>query len=183
MGVTISCGVRVTPSETAQEVTIVERKSFASMNCPIALSLERVGEWWSLLILRDALHGLTRFDEFQQSLGISANSLTRRLKALTSAGLVERRRYQDRPPRDEYVLTERGWDMQPVLEALSAWGFKHAPPASPAVLLVDRETGISVDPVVVDRNTGRPINPHDFVYTAGPGAAQLRRNRLPSNTA
>jgi DNA-binding HxlR family transcriptional regulator len=153
------------------------------MNCPIALCLERVGEWWSLLILRDALHGLTRFDEFQESLGISANSLTRRLKSLTSAGLLERRRYQDRPPRDEYLPTEAGRDLQPVLEALSAWGFKHSPPPAPATRLVDRETGIPVDPVLVDRNTGRPINTRDFVYTAGPGAKELRRKRLPSRPA
>ena len=83
----------------------MRRKSFGNMQCPIARSLERVGEWWSILILRDASLGLTRFDEFQESLGIAPNILTRRLKALVEAGLLERRRYSERPPRDEYVLS------------------------------------------------------------------------------
>lgn len=81
----------------------MERKSFQGMSCPVALALERVGEWWSILILRDATHGMTRFDEFQKNLGISPNSLTRRLGMLVEAGLLERRRYCERPPRDEYV--------------------------------------------------------------------------------
>jgi DNA-binding HxlR family transcriptional regulator len=86
----------------------MQRKSFGNMQCPIARSLERVGEWWSILILRDALHGLTRFDQFQKSLDIAPNMLTRRLNALVKAGLLERRRYSERPPRYEYQLTERG---------------------------------------------------------------------------
>ena len=71
----------------------MQRKSFGKMPCPIARSLERVGEWWSILIIRDALHGFTRFDEFQKSLNIAPNMLTRRLSALVDAGLLERRRY------------------------------------------------------------------------------------------
>jgi DNA-binding HxlR family transcriptional regulator len=88
----------------------MQRKSFGKMACPIARSLERVGEWWSILIIRDALQGLTRFDEFQKSLNIAPNMLTRRLSALIDAGLLERRRYSDRSPRYEYILTERGRD-------------------------------------------------------------------------
>src|SRR5499426_398833 len=106
----------------------MQRKSFGQMVCPIARSLERVGEWWSILILRDALHGLTRFDEFQQSLGIAPNMLTRRLAALVKAGLLERRRYSQHPPRYEYVPTERGRDFRPVLIALLAWGNKYFAP-------------------------------------------------------
>ena len=100
----------------------MQRKSFGNMQCPIARSLERVGEWWSILILRDAFRGLTRFDQFQKSLDIAPNMLTRRLTALVKAGLLERRRYSERPPRDEYVLTERGRDFRPVALALLAWG-------------------------------------------------------------
>src|ERR1700750_2180504 len=103
----------------------MQRKSFDRMSCPIARSLERVGEWWSILILRDALHGLTRFDQFQKSLGIAPNMLTRRLNALVDAGLLERRRYSERPPRDEYVLTDTGRDFLPVLAAIGAWGREH----------------------------------------------------------
>jgi DNA-binding HxlR family transcriptional regulator len=83
----------------------MQHKSFGSMACPIARSLERVGEWWSILILRDAFRGTTRFDQFQKSLGIAPNILTRRLNALVGSGLLERRRYSERPPRYEYLLT------------------------------------------------------------------------------
>src|SRR5580704_16072998 len=103
----------------------MQRKSFGNMQCPIARSLERVGEWWSMLILRDAFHGFTRFDEFQTSLGIAPNMLARRLSALVAAGLLEKRRYSERPPRDEYVLTARGKDFRPVIVALLAFGNKH----------------------------------------------------------
>src|SRR5688500_8413341 len=100
----------------------MQRKSFGEMSCPIARSLERVGEWWSMLILRDALAGVTRFDAFQQSLGIAPNMLTRRLAALVEAGMLERRRYSGRPVRHEYVLTPKGRDFAPVLVALLAYG-------------------------------------------------------------
>src|ERR1700761_6302603 len=89
--------------------------------CPIARTLESVGEWWSILILRDAMQGLTRFDEFQTSLGIAPNILTRRLNTLVESGLLERRRYSERPERFEYILTERGEDFRPVLWTLVAW--------------------------------------------------------------
>ena len=146
----------------------MQRKSFDKMTCPIARSLERVGEWWSMLIMRDALHGLTRFDEFQNSLGIAPNMLTRRLNALVEAGLLERRRYSDHPPRDEYVPTARGRDFRPVLVALLAWGNKHFAPEGPSVMLVNRKTGAAVDPVLADRATGQPI---DGAYAFAPGPA------------
>src|SRR5690349_24643855 len=95
--------------------SIMERTSFEGMSCPVALALERVGEWWSILIMRDATHGLSRFDQFQKSLGISPNSLTRRLNGLVEAGLLERRLYSERPPRYEYVLTGAGDAFRPVL--------------------------------------------------------------------
>src|SRR5690242_19819318 len=97
----------------------MERVSFAKAGCRIARSLERVGEWWSILIMRDALNGLTRFDEFQRNLGIAPNMLTRRLKALVSAGLLQRRKYSEKPVRHEYVVTKRGLDFRPVLWTLA----------------------------------------------------------------
>ena len=87
---------------TQAYVTGMRRKSFQKMHCPIARTLERVGEWWSMLILRDALHGYTRFEEFRESLGIAPNMLTARLAALVEAGLLERQRYSEQPPRYEY---------------------------------------------------------------------------------
>jgi DNA-binding HxlR family transcriptional regulator len=157
----------------------MRRKSFGNMQCPIARSLERVGEWWSILILRDAFHGLTRFDEFQENLGIAPNMLTRRLKALVEAGLLERRRYSERPPRDEYILTQAGRDFRPVLWALLAWGNKHFAPEGPSVVIVDSETGAEADPVLVDRNSGRPLVPPDFRSVAGPAADARTRRRHP----
>src|SRR6201993_2258055 len=146
----------------------MERVSFAKAGCPIARSLERVGEWWSILIMRDALNGLTRFDEFQRNLGIAPNMLTRRLKSLVEAGLLERRRYSERPPRDEYLLTQAGRDFRPVLWALLAWGNKHFAPAGPHVIIVDSRTGEQADPVLVDRNSNRPLVAPDFRLAAGP---------------
>src|SRR6266446_4728522 len=136
----------------------MQRKSFEKMACPIARSLERVGEWWSMLIMRDALHGMTRFDEFEKSLGIAPNMLTRRLDALVEAGLLERRRYSEHPSRDEYVPTSRGRDFRPVLIAFLAWGNKHFAPEGESVLLVDRQTGKAADPILVDRVSGDTIS-------------------------
>src|SRR5205823_13336487 len=99
----------------------MQRKSFGKMPCPIARSLERVGEWWSILIIRDALHGFTRFDEFQRSLNIAPNMLTRRLSALVDAGLLERGRYSHGPPRYEYSLPELGCHVRLVLILMTVW--------------------------------------------------------------
>jgi DNA-binding HxlR family transcriptional regulator len=157
----------------------MRHKSFGNLQCPIARSLERVGEWWSILILRDAFHGLTRFDEFQESLGIAPNMLARRLKALVEAGLLERRRYSERPPRDEYVLTPAGRDFRPVLWALLAWGNKHFAPEGASVVVVDSQTGAEADPVLVDRNSGRPLIAPAFRSAAGPAADARTRRRHP----
>lgn len=145
------------------------------MPCPIARSLERVGEWWSILILRDAFQGLTQFDQFQKSLGIAPNMLARRLNTLVENGLLERRRYSERPPRDEYVLTEKGRDFRPVLWALLAWGNRHWAPEGPSVVVVDAETGIPADPVLMDRVSGK-IMTHDTFHPApGPAAPPDKR--------
>ena len=136
----------------------MQRKSFADMPCPIARSLERVGEWWSILILRDAFAGVTRFDAFRESLGIAPNMLTRRLNSLVSAGLLERRRYNARPPRYEYVPTTRGRDFFPVLVALLTWGNKHFAPDGKRVVVADRKTGKSADPILVDSATRRLLS-------------------------
>jgi len=155
----------------------MQRKSFGKMACPVARSLERVGEWWSILIIRDALHGFTRFDQFQKSLNIAPNMLTRRLNALVDADLLERRRYSKRPPRYEYLPTEKGRDFRPVLIAMTAWGNKHFAPEGASVLLVDKKTQRAADPVLVDRRSGRPLNERDFVFAAGPAAGERTRRR------
>jgi len=136
--------------------------SLSDMPCPIARSLDRVGEWWSILILRDALRGVTRFEDFRRSLGVAPNMLTRRLGALVEAGLLERRRYSEHPPRDEYLLTERGRDFRPVLLSLLAWGNRHFAPEGPSVEIVHRVTGLPADPVLVDRHTGLPVDGPEY---------------------
>src|SRR5579871_5319450 len=156
----------------------MQRKSFESQQCPIARSLQRVGEWWSILILRDAVYGLKRFDEFQKSLEIAPNMLTRRLNGLVKDGILERRLYSEKPPRYEYVLTEKGRDFRPVLATLLAWGNKHFAPEGASVLLADKQTGAIAEPVVVDRVSGRPIPGGGFALVPGPAAGERMRQRL-----
>lgn len=153
----------------------MQRKNFGNMECPIARGLERVGEWWSILIIRDAYAGLTRFDQFQRSLNIAPNMLTRRLSALVDAGMLERRQYSERPPRDEYVLTPRGREFRQVLLAMQTWGNRHFAPEGASVVLTDIETGEIADPVLVDRKTGKPISDLTHRNVPGPAAsAQLK---------
>ena len=156
----------------------MQRKSFGNMDCPVARSLERVGEWWSILILRDAIYGLTRFDEFQKKLDIAPNILTRRLTALVDAGLLERRLYFERPPRYEYILTQRGRDFRPVLMSLQKWGNTHFAPEGVSVMLIDNATGEPADPILIDRNTGKPITDATHRNIAGPAAGTGVKKRL-----
>lgn len=125
-------------------------------HCPIARSLLCVGDAWSVLLLRDAFLGLTRFDQFRKSLGIAPTMLTSRLTALTEEGLLHKRRYMDRPPRDEYVLTPAGQDFLPVLVMLGAWGAKHRG-GGDMTRYVDTATGREIVPVAVDLDTGAQI--------------------------
>ena len=125
--------------------------------CPVGRGLARAGDAWSMLILRDAGLGKTRFDDFQKSLGIAPNILTRRLAALVEAGMLERRRYSERPPRDEYVLTEAGRDYLPVLQVLAGWARKHFGEGAISDL-VDAGSGRTITPLVVDAETGVPLS-------------------------
>jgi DNA-binding HxlR family transcriptional regulator len=134
----------------------MQRTSFESLDCPVARALECIGEWWSLLILRDAFLGAARFDDFQKGLGIAPNMLARRLRSLTARGLLDRRQYSDRPPRFEYVLTDSGRELFPVLASLGTWGLRHAVQDT-TVRIADRRSGAVLDPIVVDRTTLAPI--------------------------
>jgi DNA-binding HxlR family transcriptional regulator len=155
----------------------MQHKDLSEMQCPVARTLEQVGEWWSILILRDAFQGLTRFDQFQKSLGIAPNMLTRRLNTLVESGLLERRQYSERPPRYEYVLTERGRDFRPVLWALVAWGNKHFSPEGESMLIVDAETNERAEPLLIDKRSGRPLRSPEFKVIAGPAANEETRRR------
>lgn len=132
--------------------------------CPIANSLEIIGDAWSWLILRDAHDGLTRFDEFRKNLNIAPTMLTKRLNTLVEAGLLKKNRYSEHPPRDEYILTDAGKDFLPVLFALGAWGRKHRPDLQKAdtITFIDVENGTAVVPLVIDEVTGAPIGTRQF---------------------
>jgi DNA-binding HxlR family transcriptional regulator len=131
-------------------------KNLSDQPCLIARSLALVGDAWSMLIMRDAHAGLARFDDFRKSLGIAPTMLTARLSSLTEEGLLMKRRYSDRPPRYEYMLTEAGRDFLPVLFAIGAWGNKHRG-GGEVTRFFDAETGTEIDPVTVDSVTGAPV--------------------------
>jgi DNA-binding HxlR family transcriptional regulator len=124
--------------------------------CPIARSLDRIGDRWSFLILRDALTGLTRFDQFRKSLGIAPTMLTQRLCTLTEEGVLEKKLYSEKPPREEYLLTEAGRDFMPILAMIGAWGRKYRCEGG-VTKLIDDETGKEIQPIVVDEVTGAKL--------------------------
>ena len=159
----------------------MQRTNLESTQCPIARSLERVGEWWSILILRDAFQGISRFDDFQKSLNIAPNMLTRRLRALVDDGLLERRRYSDKPARHEYVLTPCGRDFRPVLLTLMTWGNRHFASDGISMFLADERTGQQVEPVLIDARTGEQIDREHHNLRAGPAANERLRARVESN--
>ncbi|HEY4090799.1 MAG TPA: helix-turn-helix domain-containing protein [Luteibacter sp.] len=132
-------------------------EKLSSGTCPISRALALVGDAWSALILRDASLGKTQFDQFRTSLGIAPNILSRRLKALTEAGVLETRRYSERPPRDEYILTPAGVDFLPILAAMGEWGRRHNG-AGKLSQMTNPQTGKRVEPVVIDRVTGEPLH-------------------------
>ena len=130
-----------------------------------------------MLIMRDALHGLRRFDEFSRSLGIAPNMLTRRLNGLVEAGMLERRAYSERPPRYEYVPTARGEDFRMVLMALVAWGNRHYAEEGISVEVVERETGRPVQPMMATEE-GAWVAMDQCVVQPGPAASAGMRQRL-----
>ncbi len=135
----------------------MRRTSFASMPCPVARSLDVLGDPWTLLIVRDALFGVRRFDDFVDGLGIPRNTLTSRLATLVEAGVFDKVAYQESPARYEYVLTEKGRALRSVIVSLLQWGdawagWEHSP-----IELRDRESGAPLHFDHVDRATGRRL--------------------------
>jgi DNA-binding HxlR family transcriptional regulator len=154
------------------------RRTFDPGQCPVGRTLERVGDTWSLMILRDAFHGLSKFDQFEKSLGMAPNILTQRLAALVEAGFLERRPYQDRPVRHEYLLTDLGRDFAPVMTALMAFGNRHFAVEGIASQMVEAATGLPAEPVLVDRRTGLALDDARFTMAVGPAAGEVTRERM-----
>ena len=142
----------------------MRRTRFDGMQCSIARSLDVVGEWWTLLVLRDAFRGVRRFEDFQRHLGIARNVLSDRLQTLVDHGIFERRRYQERPPRDEYRLTEKGLDLYPVIVGLLQWGDKWAADDGPPVILRHKGCGAEVTPVLACPACGDELSARDMAF-------------------
>jgi DNA-binding HxlR family transcriptional regulator len=158
------------------------RKRFTGMNCTIARALDEVGEWWSLLIVRECTQGTTRFDEFQRELGIARNVLAARLERLVEAGIIERFPLEDRANTDGYRLTQKGEALYPVLIALKQWGDDWlAPEGKPPLEIVDKETGEPIERISVHARNGSPLSFRDLRFQPGPGAtsttARVIKNR------
>ncbi|MGP0030280.1 MAG: winged helix-turn-helix transcriptional regulator [Acidimicrobiales bacterium] len=150
----------------------MERKSFSDMHCSVAQCLEVVGEWWSMLILRDAFLGVSRFDQFQERLGISRNVLNQRLGHLVEAGVLAKVPYSDHPPRHDYRLTDKGRALWPVLTTMRQWGDAYAAPGGPPLLVVHKGCDQVSDAVLTCSACGEPIGARDVRAVPGPGAVE-----------
>jgi len=148
----------------------VQRTSFEDVNCSIAQCLDAVGEWWSLLIIRDAFIGVTRFDDFQARLGISRNILTRRLNHLVDNDILSRVPYQDHPPRSEYRLTDKGRDLWHVVTAMRQWGDQWAAPRG-APMTMRHTCGHLIESVAVCSHCGESLSIDEITAVPGPGAS------------
>jgi DNA-binding HxlR family transcriptional regulator len=148
--------------------------SLKEWNCSIARTLDVVGEWWTLLILRDAFRGARRFDDFHESLGMARSVLTARLKKLTDEGVLEKQRYSEHPPRHEYQLTDKGRALFPVIAALQRWGddWSQTPGGAPA-LLVHGDCGHAMHPALTCPQCGGAVSAANTRTVPGPGAVGL----------
>lgn len=142
-------------------LTFVERKSFVGMDCSVAQCLEVIGEWWTMLIIRDCFMGITRFEDFQRRLGISRNILQSRLASLVGAGILKRVSYSEHPPRDDYKLTPKGLDLWPVLTTMRQWGDQYAAPEGPPVTITHSVCGVTSHAVLVCEHCGEKLQARD----------------------
>ncbi|MEO7361544.1 MAG: helix-turn-helix domain-containing protein [Gemmatimonadaceae bacterium] len=158
---------------------------FLPMECPIARSLAQVGDGWRVLVLRDALLGFRRFDEFELSLGIAPNILTQRLNALVADGLLEKKVYQHRPVRSEYIPTPKAREFATVIAALASWGTRWLSPEGEAVMIVDRTSGEPVEAAMIGRSTKHICRTDNLKFQPGPHAGTeilTRAERLQART-
>jgi DNA-binding HxlR family transcriptional regulator len=146
-------------------------RSYPGQVCSVARALEVVGERWTLLILRDAVEGLKRFDEFQDNLGIASNVLTSRLKLLCDEGVLERRPDEERPGRPKYVITDKGRELAPALITLMKWGDHHYPtPAGPPRLTLHAACGGTVGADLRCERCGKDVGFSELALHPGPGS-------------
>jgi DNA-binding HxlR family transcriptional regulator len=153
------------------------KRDYEGQVCSIAGSLELVGERWTLLIVRDLVFGLSRFDQLLESLGIASNVLTDRLNRLVDEGIVKRVRYRERPERFEYRLTKKGGELGLVLLALLQWGDRHVSAKPPRI--ARRRSDQSPVRVALVAGDGSPVAPGDLELVPGPGARPAQAGRQP----
>jgi DNA-binding HxlR family transcriptional regulator len=160
---------------------LVLHNTYEGQTCSVARTLEVVGERWTLLILRDAFLGVRRFDDFQRSLGVARNVLNTRLQRLVEAGLLERRPYQERPPRYEYRLTEMGRELWPALVAMMQWGDRWlGADVGPPMAIEHRGCGGTVNDRRICTACGAELDVRDVRVLPGPGASEQVRARIPT---
>ncbi|CAN2536504.1 putative+HTH-type+transcriptional+regulator [Methylocapsa aurea] len=161
----------------------MKSQTFDALNCSVARALEQVGEWWTLLIIREAFFGVRRFSEFEQRLGISRNILSERLGKLVEFGILERQKVVGRGNPQDYKLTPKGLDLFPVIVALLQWGDKwiNSEQGAPVILL-ERKTGSEIGPIRVVSRSGTPLRPSLIAVEAGPGADDAVLARLSEST-
>ena len=152
----------------------MKRTSFSQMCCSVARTLDLIGEWWSLLILRDIFLGIRRFEDIRQDLGVSRKILTERLNTLVSTGILSRQRYQERPARYEYWLTRKGTELYPVLLMLLKWGDRWVSPDGVPLELVHTTCDMVTQPVVVCSQCGEELNADNVQTQPGPGFVAMQ---------
>ncbi len=148
----------------------MRRKSFEGMNCSVAQALEVVGEWWTMLIIRDSFLGITRFDDFQRRLGISRNILSDRLDHLVDKGVLTRVPYQQHPVRYDYRLTEKGRDLWLVLTAMREWGDRWEAEEGPPLEIEHRGCGHLTTVVATCSSCGETVDARSVRARPGPGS-------------
>ncbi|WP_051471659.1 winged helix-turn-helix transcriptional regulator [Patulibacter minatonensis] len=149
-------------------------RDYDTQVCSVARSLEVVGERWTLLLVRSVMLGVRRFDDLQSHTGVTRSVLTARLRRLVDEGVLERRPYQDRPPRFEYVLTEKGLGLWTVIEHLRQWGDEHYPePEGPPRVIVHKRCGGHPDVHLMCDRCGEPLSA--WSVKAIPGPALIAR--------
>ncbi len=158
----------------------MQSKGFEGMTCPVADVIGALGDRWGTLIVRDLMLGLSRYDELRQSTGITNATLSDRLKVLERNGLVQRRLYQSRPDRYEYLVTPKGRDIGLVLMAMIEVGDKWNLPglSGPPLKFIDTRSGHAVKLALVDAETGAAVRPQDVQIKDGPGADDVVKERM-----
>jgi DNA-binding HxlR family transcriptional regulator len=157
----------------------MKRTSFASMTCSVARSLEQIGDWWTMLLVREAFYGTRRFGEFETNLGIAPNILTKRLVKLVEDGIFEVVATTSGGKALEYRLTDKGRDLFPIIVAIAQWGDTHAVhPKGPPICIVERATGEPIAKLAITSRDGRALAPRDVTVIEGPGASRIEKARF-----